>query len=45
VTVTKVAQRWGFVHHGRFAAAYRARFKAPPSQALRHSGSGHIFTG
>ncbi|MGW4479108.1 AraC family transcriptional regulator [Rhodococcus triatomae] len=35
VTVTDIAQRWGFTHSGRFAAAYRARFGTSPSAALR----------
>jgi AraC-like DNA-binding protein len=34
-TVTAVAQRWGFVHLGRFAAAYRARYRTTPSQTLQ----------
>ena len=35
-TVAEIACRWGFVHLGRFAGAYRARFGEPPSQTLRH---------
>ncbi|PPL17963.1 AraC family transcriptional regulator [Microterricola pindariensis] len=35
VTVTEVAARWGFVHHGRFAAAYRQRFAERPSDTMR----------
>jgi AraC-like DNA-binding protein len=36
-TVTEVAARWGFLHLGRFAAAYRERYGLLPSQALeRH---------
>lgn len=35
VTVTQVAYRWGFTHHGRFAAAYRERFGCSPSETLR----------
>jgi transcriptional regulator GlxA family with amidase domain len=35
VTVTEVAARWGFVHHGRFAAAYRQRFAERPSDTIR----------
>lgn len=31
VTVAQVAARWGFVHHGRFSAAYRARYGCTPS--------------
>jgi AraC-like DNA-binding protein len=34
-TVREVAERWGFVHHGRFAAAYRSRFGETPRQTLR----------
>jgi AraC-like DNA-binding protein len=33
-TVTEIAHRWGFVHLGRFAGAYRARFGVSPSQTL-----------
>ncbi len=35
VNVTDVAARWGFTHHGRFAAAYRARFAELPSATVR----------
>lgn len=35
VTVTAVAERHGFHHPGRFAAAYRARFGELPSATLR----------
>lgn len=34
-TVTEVATRWGFVHFGRFAADYRARFGMTPLETLR----------
>ncbi|MGV9779600.1 AraC family transcriptional regulator [Streptosporangium sp. NPDC003464] len=34
-TVTGVAARWGFLHQGRFAAAYRTRYGQAPSQTLR----------
>jgi AraC-like DNA-binding protein len=34
VTVTEVAARWGFVHLGRFAAAYRQRFAERPSDTI-----------
>ncbi|MEU6429849.1 AraC family transcriptional regulator [Microbispora sp. NPDC046973] len=34
-TVTDVAYRWGFVHLGRFALAYRRRFGESPSETLR----------
>ncbi|MBB6380625.1 AraC-like DNA-binding protein [Pseudonocardia eucalypti] len=34
-TVTEIAARWGFTHHGHFASLYRARFGEPPAQTLR----------
>ncbi|UAL29665.1 AraC family transcriptional regulator [Nocardioides rotundus] len=34
-TVTDVANRWGFAHHGRFARQFRERFGELPSEALR----------
>ncbi|MFC0534052.1 AraC family transcriptional regulator [Phytohabitans kaempferiae] len=34
-TVADVAYRWGFVHLGRFANAYRQRYGESPSQSLR----------
>ncbi|MBV9919743.1 MAG: AraC family transcriptional regulator [Pseudonocardia sp.] len=34
VSVTDVALRWGFTHHGRFAAAYRERYGCAPSHTL-----------
>lgn len=34
-TVTEIAQRWGFTHTGRFAAAYRTKYGTSPSQSLR----------
>ncbi|MBT2213147.1 helix-turn-helix domain-containing protein [Actinomadura sp. NEAU-AAG7] len=34
-TVTGVATRWGFLHAGRFAAAYKAAYGHPPSGTLR----------
>jgi AraC-like DNA-binding protein len=36
LTVTEVANRWGFGHHGHFAAAYRAQFSESPSQTLNN---------
>ncbi|MFI6300057.1 AraC family transcriptional regulator [Nonomuraea sp. NPDC050790] len=35
-TVTGVAARWGFLHQGRFAAAYRRAYGQAPSHTLRH---------
>ena len=35
-SVTDVAYRYGFVHLGRFAGAYRARYGRSPSETLRH---------
>lgn len=35
VTVFEVAQKWGFVHMGRFAQSYTQQFGALPSQTLR----------
>ena len=35
VTVTGIAAKWGFVHLGKFAAQYRARFGSAPSETLR----------
>ena len=34
-TVTAVAARWGFLHAGRFATAYRRKFGCLPSDTLR----------
>lgn len=36
-TIAQVAHDVGFTHLGRFAAAYRQRFGAPPSATLRQS--------
>jgi AraC-like DNA-binding protein len=42
VTISSVAARWGFVHPGRFAAAYRRRFGVSPSATvLRRSEALH----
>lgn len=35
LTVTEVAQRWGFGHLGSFAVLYKKRFGESPSQTLR----------
>jgi AraC-like DNA-binding protein len=35
VNVGTVAARWGFVHAGRFAAAYRRRFGCTPAETAR----------
>lgn len=37
-SVTAIAARWGFTNHGRFAAAYRARYGQPPSTTLATPG-------
>jgi AraC-like DNA-binding protein len=34
-TVADVAMRWGLMHTGRFAAAYRSKYGEPPSATLR----------
>lgn len=34
-TVAEIAQRWGFVHQGRFAQYYRETYGCPPSSTLR----------
>lgn len=34
-TVAQIANRWGFTHLGRFAAAYASRYGAPPSRDRR----------
>lgn len=36
-SVTAVASKWGFHHHGRFAAEYRRMFGESPSHTLRGS--------
>lgn len=36
--VTDIAHGWGFVHLGRFAAAYRRHFGEKPSDTLRARG-------
>jgi len=39
-TVTSAAMRWGFLHLGRFAAEYRARFSESPSETLHRAKRG-----
>lgn len=39
LSVTEVAARWGFVHLGRFAQAYRQEYFQLPSDTLRGSGA------
>jgi AraC-like DNA-binding protein len=36
-TVAAVAHRWGFTHHGRFAAAYANRYGERPGSTLRRT--------
>ena len=36
-TVTSIAMRWGFLHLGRFAGEYRARFNENPSETICRS--------
>jgi AraC-like DNA-binding protein len=35
-SVAEIAERWGFLHPGRFAAVYREQFGVPPSHTLSH---------
>ncbi|WP_020673070.1 AraC family transcriptional regulator [Amycolatopsis nigrescens] len=39
-TVGEIARKWGFSHHGRFAAMYRERFGESPKETLRWLGPG-----
>ena len=34
-TATAIAQKWGFLHYGRFAAEYRLAYGHAPSESLR----------
>ncbi len=36
ITVTEIAQRWGFAHTGRFAVVYRQTYGQSPHTTLRH---------
>lgn len=40
VTVTEVAQRWGFAHLGKFSVVYRRQYGERPSQTLRRQVEG-----
>jgi AraC-like DNA-binding protein len=42
-TVTSAAMRWGFLHLGRFAAEYRARFNESPSATLHRAVGPHVW--
>ncbi|QWZ07381.1 helix-turn-helix domain-containing protein [Nocardioides panacis] len=44
-TVEAVAIRWGFLHMGRFAAAYRAAFGETPSTTLAGEGTSRLVLG
>jgi AraC-like DNA-binding protein len=37
-TVSEAATRWGIMHTGRFAAAYRRKYGVTPSESLRDRG-------
>lgn len=39
-TIAHVAQRWGFVHAGRFSRAYRAEYGRFPNETMRQEGTG-----
>jgi AraC-like DNA-binding protein len=45
-TVAGIGAKWGFVHAGRFASLYHARYNAYPSTTLRHRGTveGYMWT-
>ena len=38
ITVTEIAQRWGFLHTGRFAVLYRQIYGRSPHTTLGPSG-------
>ncbi|MCS0638430.1 helix-turn-helix transcriptional regulator [Streptomyces sp. LP05-1] len=38
-TVSAIATKWGFTHQGRFAAAYRSAYGAPPATTLHRPGA------
>lgn len=41
-TVAEVANRWGFGHLSRFAAAYRNEYGVSPSTTLRTGGAAAV---
>jgi transcriptional regulator GlxA family with amidase domain len=44
-TVADVAMRWGLMHTGRFAAAYRRAYGESPSETLRGQHDPKMMTG
>ncbi|BBY19695.1 helix-turn-helix transcriptional regulator [Mycolicibacterium litorale] len=41
-TVTQIAAKWGFAHTGRFAVAYREKFRVSPHLTLRGGERPHV---